>query len=83
MTREDAGILLLGMKRLRCVQCGMEASPSSSWLWFGKEVELPLGTPGAPGRKLLWLCPDCAADLGSDEDCDAFFARLVAGELDK
>lgn len=71
------------MKRLRCVECGMEASPSSSWLWYGKQVELPPGTPGAPGRRQLWLCPDCAAELGSDEDCDAFFARLVAGERDE
>lgn len=61
----------------------MEGSPSSSWLWYSKEVELPPGTRGAQRHKLLWLCPDCAADLGSDEDCDAFFARFVAGEAEK
>lgn len=83
MTSGDPGISLLGMKRLRCVECGIDASAKWDWLWYGKEVELPPGTPGAPGRKLLWLCPDCAADIGTTEDCDAFFARLVAGELDE
>ena len=69
------------MKRLRCVECGIDASPSWGWLWYGKEVALPPRADGTPHSKLLWLCPECAADIGTTEDCDVFFARLVAGEL--
>lgn len=61
----------------------MTASTESDWLWHGREVALPPGADGAPRTKLLWLCPDCAADIGDSEDCDAFLERLVAGELDE
>ena len=71
------------MKRLRCVECGIDASAKWSWLWHGKEVVLPPGADGKPRSKLLWLCPDCAADIGSTEDCEAFLERFVAGEVDE
>ena len=83
LTFGDSRISILRMKRLRCVECGMEGSPSESWLWYGKEVELPAGRRGLRRDQQLWLCPDCAADLGSDEECEAFFARLTAGEKNK
>ena len=83
MTSGDSRISILGMKRLRCVECGIDVSAKWSWLWHGKEVVLPPGADGRPRSKLLWLCPDCAADIGSSEDCDAFFERLLAAEVDE
>jgi hypothetical protein len=72
----------MASKRLRCVECGIDASPTWDWLWYGKEVESPADVPGGPGRKLLWLCPECAGDIGTPEERDRFFALLVAGELE-
>jgi len=71
------------MKRLRCVKCGIDASAKWDWLWHGKDVALPPSADGTPRSKLLWLCPDCAADIGSSEGCDAFLERLIAGEVDE
>jgi hypothetical protein len=68
---------------LRGVECGIDASAKWDWLWYGKDVALPPSADGALRNKLLWLCPDCAADIGSSEDCDAFLERLIAGEADK
>ena len=62
---------------------GLDASAKWDWLWYGKEVALPPSADGALRSKRLWLCPDCAADLGSSEDCDAFLARRLASEADQ
>ncbi|HEY3352329.1 MAG TPA: hypothetical protein VGQ83_03705 [Polyangia bacterium] len=70
-------------KRLRCVLCDITASASWGWVWYGKEVTLPPRADGATRTQWLWLCPECAANCGTTEDCDRFFERFVAGELDE
>ena len=73
----------MGTKRLRCVECDLTASTAEALIWYGKEVALPPRADGTPRTKLLWLCPECAANIGTTDDCDRFFELLVAGELDE
>jgi cytochrome c-type biogenesis protein CcmH/NrfF len=73
----------MATKRLRCVECDITASASWGLFWYGKEVALAPSADGTRRTRLLWLCPECAANIGTTEDCDRFFERLVAGELDE
>jgi hypothetical protein len=68
------------MKRLQCMKCGIDASAKWDWLWYSKELPLPRRGEGPPRRQRLWLCPDCAGDLGSEHACDAFLKRTLAAK---
>ncbi|MBM4080916.1 MAG: hypothetical protein FJ278_14520 [Planctomycetes bacterium] len=65
------------------MKCGIDASAKWEWLWYGKEFALPRRGEGTPRRKHLWLCPDCAGDLGSDRARDAFLKRSLACTADE
>ena len=85
LTGRSDGISIVAMKRLRCVNCEMTAGDKSAWIWHGKEVTLP-GRPaedGTPRRTVLWLCPDCAGDIGSSKRCDAFLVKFAKDMADR
>jgi hypothetical protein len=69
----------MGMKRLRCMNCEMTAGAQHAWLWHGTDVMLPASPTGTETLRqiTLWLCPDCAGDLGSSSRCDAFLQKVA------
>jgi hypothetical protein len=68
------------MKRsehLECPKCDIVTSRKKwAWVWYR-----------AKARKLaeldLWLCPECAGEIGSDAACDSFLARVAADRATK
>ena len=48
-------------------------------MWFAKTFEIERKKDGSKKERTLWLCPDCAHELGSDKKCAAFLRKLLDG----
>lgn len=46
-------------------------------MWFSKRVAVVRKKDGAPRERTLWLCPDCADELGSQKKCAAFLIKVL------
>jgi len=57
----------------------MSGGADLSFMWFAKTFEVKRKTAGTTQQRTLWLCPDCANDLGSTKRCAAFLRELLKG----
>jgi hypothetical protein len=48
-------------------------------MWFAKTIKVKSKKDGATRERTLWLCPDCANELGGARKCAAFLRELLAG----
>lgn len=64
--------------KLVCQRCDHRGGADLSFMWFAKKFETKAKQPDAtPRERTLMLCPDCAADLGSDKKCAAFLRQQL------
>ena len=64
--------------RLLCQRCGIRGSADLSFIWFAKTLKATR-KDGSPQERTLWLCPDCANELGGARKCAAFLRELLKG----
>jgi hypothetical protein len=48
-------------------------------MWFAREFEVERKKDGAKKKRTLWLCPDCAEELGSVKKAEAFLRKALSG----
>jgi len=48
-------------------------------MWFAREFEVEGKTDGAKRKRTLWLCPDCAEELGTAKKAEAFLRKTLSG----
>ena len=48
-----------------CQRCGIQGGADLAFIWFPKTFAVRRKSGGATRERTLWLCPDCANELGS------------------
>lgn len=64
--------------RLHCQRCAISGGADLSFMWFAKTFDVKRKT-GTSQQRELWLCPDCADELGSPKACAAFLRTMLKG----
>jgi hypothetical protein len=64
---------------LKCERCDIRGGEDLSFMWFGKDFDVVRKTDGSRRKRTLWLCPDCATELGSDKRRTTFLRELLNG----
>lgn len=67
-----------GAVSLACQRCDIRGGEDLSFLWFAKALKVTR-KDGSTRARTLWLCPDCASELGSARKCTAFLRKLLTG----
>lgn len=62
---------------LVCQRCGHRGGADLSFIWFVKKLEVRTKEGGMARERTLWLCPDCASELGSNRQCTAFLRKQL------
>jgi len=62
-----------------CQGCGIRGGADLSFMWFAREFEVEGKTDGAKRKRTLWLCPDCAEELGTAKKAEAFLRKTLSG----
>lgn len=62
-----------------CQGCGHRGGADLSFMWFVRKFEVERKKDGAKKERTLWLCPDCAEELGSVKKAEAFLRKALSG----